>query len=88
MLPRVAPGGESIELEIDAQLQGLGAKPETRDLADGTNGIVELTQLHRPFVRSEVVVGWNEPVSIAAGELPDGRALTLEVRVRKTSSGR
>jgi len=84
VLPRIAPGGESIELEIDAQLQRVGAKPETRDLADGTNGIVHLATLHRPFVRSEVVVGWRETVTLAAGTLPDGRALTLEVRVRRT----
>ncbi len=78
-LARIAPGGKQVVVELTSELQQTDVS--TRILPDGA---VDLPVLARPTVRADVVVGFDEPRRLSAGNLADGRALTLELRVRAT----
>jgi hypothetical protein len=77
----IPAGGEgTVQVHVDVARQDEIAPPETRDLADGVNGIVHLPRLARTDVRADLVLRPGEPVVLSAGELPDGRSVSLEVR--------
>jgi hypothetical protein len=78
--PRIAPDGKSIMLTLDTRIQGLGAKPVRRELGEDVCGSLQLITMPAGEIVSDLVLTVGETTSLAAGRLPDGRPLVLDVR--------
>jgi len=77
--PRFAPDGKTILLSVNARIQGLGAKPVRRELHEKVCSSLQLITMPSREIRSEMVLGADETVELAAGLDGEGRPLVLEI---------
>ena len=82
LTPTVSPTGDRVHLALEVRRRDLRAKPAVRRLDDPVNGTVHLPDTEVATVRADLGLADGETATLAAGVLPDGRQVVLDVAVR------
>lgn len=81
MTATAPPAEGPVHLALDVRRRDLERPVEARDLDDGTNGLLHLPCVVAGAVRADLALSPGAAATFAAGALPDGRPLALEVRL-------
>jgi hypothetical protein len=82
LTPTVSPAGDRVHLALEVRRRDLRAEPAVRRLDDPVNGTVHLPDAEVTTVRADLGLADGETATLAAGVLPDGRQVVLDVAVR------
>ena len=83
MRPALSPSGERVHLDLEIRRSDLAGDPVVRRLEDPVNGTVHLPDRTHTTTHVDLDLAPGETVALAAGSLLDGRAVTLDVVVRR-----
>lgn len=86
--PRASPSGDLVRLVGRLLRQGPIPEPPLRSTGAFTTGPVHLGTIPSAEVAFDAVAVPATPVHLELGALPDGRALTAELRVEPSSPAR
>ena len=81
--PTVSPSGERVHLAFELRRSDLLREPAVRRFADRVNGTVHLPDRLHGVTAGDLLLVPGETTSLDAGSLPDGRAVTVDVIVRR-----